>query len=546
VTRLFGRTLRAYVLSIVLLGSIVPLAIVGAWLTRGGVRSGETLLEQQLSASLERVLVDMEHRWDLRRGDLLMLADNAVARRIVTMNASTADSTFLAQAAATIDKSIVSFTYVDREGRRRWSSPVSVSPRDSVPGGRANAGGPTIDLAFPIRDSTGSPIGRVDARMRVAGILPIDSTKIGVSGSRLAARDSSGTVLVPLDDSLPFPREGIQRLRGARWLAVVRRAPDSPIEVALTAATGPYVAPFEHAGTVGLVSLLIVAAGALLVSVVMTTRLARSVDRLAVAADAVSRGDLTSEVPASGTVELERLARAFNVMTESLRRLVAELSQRRALAAVGEFAASLSHEIRNALTPVEVDLERVQERVADDARTVALVTRARSQVQRLESAVTGALAIARSGRVVQADIDLRSVLAAAIDGSQSAFQASGSRVELLSEDSPLRVRGDADALRHLFVNVLLNAGQALQPGGLARMNSHIVAGRVTVSVVDDGPGIADEVLERATQPFFSTRSGGTGLGLPIAQQIATAHGGTLEIGRAQGRGTIVTVTLPAV
>lgn len=191
------------------------------------------------------------------------------------------------------------------------------------------------------------------------------------------------------------------------------------------------------------------------------------------------------------------------------------------------------------------NLERVQERVAEDSRTLALVSRALSQIHRLESAVTGALAVARSGRVVDADIDLRSVLAAAVDGAQSAFQASGSHIDVSPQESPLRVRGDADALRHLFVNVLLNAGQALHRGGSARMDSRLTAGRVTVSIVDDGPGIPDEYLALATKPFFTTRPGGTGLGLPIAQQIATAHGGTLEIGRANGRGTVITVSLPA-
>ena len=445
-----------------------------------------------------------------------------------------------------MDRSIVSFAYLDPAGREQWSSSRAASASDSILGGRV-ASSPLLDVEFPVHEPGGVALGKLHARIRLNGILWTDSAKLAVPGSVLAVREtSSGHALVALSDSVAFPRGGRQRVRGASWLSVTRRFAEPPIELAVAAATTPYVAPFEHAATVGLAALVLAAIFALLVTVFLTTRLARSVDQLASAADSVSRGDLSAEVRATGPRELERLARAFNVMTDSLRRVLAELSQRRALAAVGEFAASLSHEVRNTLTPVELDLERAQERVTDDERTHALVTRALSQVRKLERDVTGALAIARSGRVDAGDVDLDEVLRAAVDGTHAAFQASGGRVELADFPHPLRVRGDADALRHLFVNLLLNASQALSAGGLARIEACRDEDNIIVSVVDDGTGMSDESLLRAGQPFFTTRAGGTGLGLPIARQIAAAHGGAIQIARANGRGTVVRVNLPLV
>src|SRR5215467_2122568 len=107
--RPFGRTLRARVLLIVLLGAVVPLALVGAWLTKGGVRSGTELLQRQLDASIDNVLRVANRRWDDRRGDLLMLAESPPARRLVARQATAGDSAFVAQAAGAIDRSISSF-----------------------------------------------------------------------------------------------------------------------------------------------------------------------------------------------------------------------------------------------------------------------------------------------------------------------------------------------------------------------------------------------------------------------------------------------------
>jgi two-component system, NtrC family, sensor histidine kinase HydH len=200
--------------------------------------------------------------------------------------------------------------------------------------------------------------------------------------------------------------------------------------------------------------------------------------------------------------------------------------------------------VRNTLTPVQVDLERAEERLADDERTRALVVRALSQVRRLEGSVAGALAIARSGRVAHRRIDLQEVLRTAGDRASTAFRATESALILPDDSSPLWVDGDPDALCHLFLNLFLNAGQALGAGGRAVVCASRGDRVVTVAINDDGRGIARDDLRRIPEAFFSTREGGTGLGLPIAQQIAAAHRGTLAVESREGLGTVVRVELP--
>jgi len=548
-----GRSIRSYVLSIVFLGAIVPLALTGAWLTRGGVRSGEALLREQLEASLVNVVYVAEQRWELRRGDLLMLAESDVARRIVSAMPTAGDSVYLAQAVRAVDRSIAGFEYQDAASRVRWSSSSANHLVDTGPAPAARsapATGPTIDVDLPITDSTLRRIGSLVARVRLTGLLPADSARPVVPGSSLAVRSKEplgrGSVLVPLTSTQSFPEAGRDMIDGASWIVVRAAAAEVPLDIELGAPAYPYVAPFERAGRTGLAALIFVAFVALAVATYMTARLSGSLGTLLEAADAVSRGDLDRQVEAESPTEFTRLASAFNAMTDNLRRMLAELSQRRALAAVGEFAASLSHEVRNALTPVEVDLERVQERVADDPKSHALVARALSQVRRLDGAVTGALAVARSGNVVPKNVDIGETLRSAVHSAQPAFQATRSSVSIADKaESPVWVRGDPDALRQLLLNLLLNAGQALSPGGRATVTTSTANGCVTIAVADDGPGIAPEHLAAATQPFFTTRANGTGLGLPIACQIAAAHGGELSIDSTVGRGTTVTVILPA-
>jgi signal transduction histidine kinase len=473
-----------------------------------------------------------------------MLAEGGVARRVVANQPTADDSAFLARARDAVDPSILSFEYVDSAGALRWNQPP-VEPSFATPDRISPASGAIVPIEFPIVDEDGRRRGTFRARVRLSGVIPMDSARLAVPGSLLAVEDRrSGELLVALDDSAQFPRTGSSLIRSAEWISVERDLRDFPVRLALAAPSAPYVRPFERAALFGMLSLLAVTLVVVIATTLMTTRLAHSVNDLADAADGVAGGELTRDVSAAGPVEMHRLAAAFNRMTVSLREVLAELSQRRALAAVGEFAGSLSHEVRNALTPVQVDLERAEERSTDDPRTNALISRALSQVRRLDEAVTGALAVARSGFVARERVDLNSTLKAAVQHAESSFRETESTAVLCAGESPIWVNGDSNALRQLFTNILVNSGQAFTSAGNATIRTRVDADRVTVVIADDGPGIPSTILPKVDQPFFTTRQNGTGLGLPISRQIAKAHGGFLEIESEAGQGTTVSVTLP--
>ena len=201
--------------------------------------------------------------------------------------------------------------------------------------------------------------------------------------------------------------------------------------------------------------------------------------------------------------------------------------------------------MRNGLTAVRVDLQRAEEKTAEDAPGRPLIARALENVKRLDGTVSGSLRVARSGRSPRRRLDLGPVVAAAAQSAESTFAEHGATLSALtSPGPPAWVLGDAIALEQLLLNLLLNSAQAMEPGGRASVTVEIDGSDVRVVVTDTGGGISADDLEHVLDPFFSTKAEGTGLGLPIARQIAAAHGGSLKIESVLGDGTRVEVRLP--
>jgi signal transduction histidine kinase len=555
---------RGRFLLVVFFAAVVPLTLIGVWLTRSAVRSGEDLLRSELDQSLEKIAVPVATRWTYRRGDLVLLASNEAARRLLANDPSVplspGDARYLEALAASVSQTIPDFEYRDATGGLRWSSspppPVDTMgtsgrrPPDAIgdrgQGTAPAATDPTMTVRLPIISAAGARLGEVAAHVSLSALVPIDSSIRLPSGARLQVVDRAlGLSLLP-----PFaPDEVLHQDRFTAtnddWLAVHRSLSDPPIDLILAAPLDAFVQPFERVARRGVLVLALVGLLALALSAFLTGRLTSSLKQLAVAADAVAKGDLDHRVNARGADEVGRVAAAFNSMTESLRHSLAELSKRQALAAAGEFAVSLSHEVRNGLTAVKVDLQRAQEQTGEDAPSRPLIGRALENVKRLDGTVTSSLRVARSGRGPRRRFDLGPVVAAAAQSAASTFSEHGATLTpSTSSGTTTWLLGDAIALEQLLLNLLLNAAQALGPGGRASLTVEIDGADVRIVVTDSGAGIAREDLEHVLDPFFSTKAEGTGLGLPIARQIAAAHGGSLTIESMPGHGTRVEVRLP--
>jgi len=150
------------------------------------------------------------------------------------------------------------------------------------------------------------------------------------------------------------------------------------------------------------------------------------------------------------------------------------------------------------------------------------------------------------GRQQQDTVSLHEPLEAAIAAARTGSAERRTIIEYRAPDLPVQVFGDAGALQQLFLNLLLNATEAAGEDGRVDVALTLEQDDAVIDIRDNGPGIPDELRQRVFDPLFTTRREGTGLGLVIAERIARAHGGSIELTGAPGGGTTARVRLPRV
>ncbi len=220
---------------------------------------------------------------------------------------------------------------------------------------------------------------------------------------------------------------------------------------------------------------------------------------------------------------------------------------------VGLLASGLAHEIRNPLNAMNMNLQMLEEELRDvsgmsgvtNGECGELLESTKSEIKRLEGLVNNFLAYARPAQPRFAPEDLNAVVSEVARFLEIDFRQH--QLELRLDLEPLLPAVDLDAtqFKQALMNLLVNARQVLPTGGVVHVRTRAGAGGdVLVEVEDDGPGIPDGLKERIFEVFFSSRGGGTGLGLPIARQIIERHGGTIEVDSAEGRGSTFRMHLP--
>lgn len=545
-------TLRGRFLAVLLFGAVIPLGLMGWWLATSTRRSGEELLEVRLKETLSEVVHTIGFNWVDLRSDLLVLTEIGAVRTALSEGhdvpgaGDTIGSQGLQGAWSSVEEAVSEVLFYDLNGEFRGRYPDADSPAETR---RSTSGGSVFPRRMDVygRGSEGK-IGTMEVRLRTGSLLPSDLVLPGLAGSVLALFDASGTFpLVPLSIDPELFAAGRFTWAEETWLTVRDTLYEPPLQVVLAAPLGALGQPFQAAAQQGLMALLVVLVLALVLATLATRRITRPLGALADGADTVAQGNLDVAVAEEGPDEVRRVAGAFNTMTENLRRTLQELSQRESLAAVGEFAASLAHEVRNPLTAISLDLKRAKKHLGENGIARELLEQALNEVKRLDASVTDAMRLARSGLLSPVKMDLRRPLEAALRAAEPAFQEGGSELRPLAlPEEPLWVKGEPGALEQLFLNLLLNAAEALEPGGQAGIDIALEAQHLRISVWDTGKGIPPEEMEKIFEPFFSTSSKGTGLGLPIAQRIARAHGGELRLECTPGQRTTAWVTLPVV
>ena len=554
--------LRHKLLLSFLLFGVLPLLAMGTRSYVRATRALEGLIGQETSQIAAKVARELEDRLDLQESDQALLGGNEAITRLLR-----------ARAAGRIDEARTAEQDMRAYSAEVWSAISDnydyVQVRDATgaivltlgePAGEAPPG-PLRPSKQVLRDpESGHAIGELEVLPRLSEMTrtPALERRFGDQGWTAIVNRLDGQVIRAIPDrpvtTLDLPVHRMASSRGSLTL----KTPDSRFVTSwisldrpgwLVVAAGSvdeFAGPFVRQRLVDLALLAGVVALVALAFTWLVHRATRPLDALTTAADRIGAGDLSPALPEPGADEVGRLTRAFSTMTTRIREMIAQIEAGRQTAVLGRFAAELSHEIRNPLTSIKINLQGL-ERDAREGRippeshdSIRLALR---EIRRLDDAVRTAL---RAGRppAPPRPFDVSATLKEALALLRPQAASQGVTIEDRFGSHQSETTGDAEAVRGAFVNVVLNAIEAMPSGGTVRVTALNGSGdAVEIRIADEGPGIPASVRDKVFAPFYTTKEGGTGLGLSLALQTIRAHGGSLTFADPR-RGTEVVITLP--
>ena len=306
--------------------------------------------------------------------------------------------------------------------------------------------------------------------------------------------------------------------------------------------------------------LLLIGLGGFLVGIVgaaiLARRITRPLHRLVEGTVRIAQGDLSQAIVDTSRDEVGDLARSFSDMTSQLlqarermddanRRLV----QHEKLASIGRMAATIAHEIRNPLTSVKLNVQKVAEDEGFAEPIKAHLDLSLEGIDQIERFIKELLNFTRVQELVLERWPVEQIVDESLKMIKDMLAQKKIAVEKSFGPSLPPVLADADKLRQVFLNILRNAHEALGSGGKISIACDTASegGRtmVRVRIADNGPGIAEKDRPNIFEPFYTTKPSGFGLGLANARKIVEQHNGTIAVGKKRGRGTAFVILIPA-
>ena len=223
-------------------------------------------------------------------------------------------------------------------------------------------------------------------------------------------------------------------------------------------------------------------------------------------------------------------------------------SQAERLAELGTLTGGLAHEIKNPLSTVQLNLQLLQEDLGPDnpayTRIAARLNTVKNETFRLREILDDFLRFAGRIELEKKPTELGALLEELVDFYAPQAQLQRVQLRLQKPDVPVIVNLDPRLIKQAVLNLMINGLQAMTDGGELILRLNADRDEARIDVIDTGPGIEPEVVERIFQAYYTTKRGGTGLGLAMAKRIAEEHGGRLTVNSERGKGSDFTIALP--
>jgi two-component system, NtrC family, sensor kinase len=252
------------------------------------------------------------------------------------------------------------------------------------------------------------------------------------------------------------------------------------------------------------------------------------------------RGGELDQIEASVSHLLRKEREAARLAAEQEARLATQAG----FAQVGEMAAEMAHEFKRPLASIRSAVSLLEQEYELNDHAQSLLAAVDGQLGKLTETMQDLFALARPVELEGERLELPDTVDSALSQLAGLVDTSGRRVERTYAESIPPVYGDRHRIEQAVLNVMLNAMEAMEDGGVLTIGIRPVAGRVVLEFRDTGPGIPEAEIEKVVLPFYSTKPAGTGLGLPLVARVVAAHRGELDIRSKPGVGTTVRIELP--
>jgi len=293
----------------------------------------------------------------------------------------------------------------------------------------------------------------------------------------------------------------------------------------------------------------------LLSSLLLARRITRPIRNLVEGTRRISRGDFSYRIPVISEDEIGDLTRSFNEMAEQLlqaRQKTEEANRRlvqvEKLASIGRLSATIAHEIRNPLTSVKLNIQKLTESERLDETEKEHLAIAQEGIEQIEKFIKELLSFTRASKLQPDYFSMEEIMQASLKVLRPSLEEKNVRVALEIEKDLPAAYVDADKIRQVLVNILRNSYEAVDRGGqveiFLRLNRQKERPCFEIMISDNGCGIPEKDWENIFEPFFTTKSSGVGLGLANARRILEQHGGSIRVVKKEGAGSCFLITIP--
>ena len=292
------------------------------------------------------------------------------------------------------------------------------------------------------------------------------------------------------------------------------------------------------------------------IAVVYTRWIVTPVNQLISGIEQFERGDLRYRIPSLGKDEISMLAERFNEMASRLIEFQQKLKRSERAETLNKLASVLSHEIKNPLNAMVINMQIMEREMVKSTPRLSKLRHyleiVAAEIQRVDTLVNNFLLVARPPKLERNPTNIRKILDDLIISQQAEAEQAGIRVIRRYAVEEVTALVDENKMRQVFLNIFLNAIQAMPDGGILTIDLELLPAKdsrnqprhAVIRFHDTGKGIKKEDLAYIFDFYYSTKEGGTGLGLSIAQQIVEEHWGRIEVESQEGKGTIFSIFLP--